>query len=100
MKKHKIYGANFLSTAKSISVENASLILYFPTSAVRIADKHEIKQAISNSLAQFMRLPKGFSLSFESIDSTNENRKHFKLMRHFKDKREGYGFKENIPKVA
>lgn len=84
MKNHKIYGANFLSTAKSVSVENASLILHFPTSAAKIADKDEIKQAISNSLAQFMRLPKGFSLSFKSIDSANENRKHFKLMRHFK----------------
>jgi len=84
MKNYKMFGANFLSTAKSISVENTSLILYFPISAVKIADKDEIKQAINNSLAQFMRLPKGFSLSFKSIDSTNENRKHFKLMRHFK----------------
>lgn len=87
MRERRIYGADFLSTAKDISVNNTTLTLYFPESNLKLADKDEIKQSIVNNLNQFIKLPDKFVLSFMSIDTTHEDRKHSKLIRHFK--REG-----------
>jgi DEAD/DEAH box helicase domain-containing protein len=83
----RMYGADFISTAREIRVNNTTLTLYFPESDVKLADKYEIKQSIVNNLKQFIKLPDKFSLSFESIDSIHEDRKHSKLIRHFQ--REG-----------
>ena len=87
MQDRRMYGADFISTAKEIRFNNTTLTLYFPESDVKLADNEEIKQSIVNNLKQFIELPDRFSLSFESIDIINEDRKHSKLIRHFQ--REG-----------
>ena len=87
MQDRRMYGADFISTAREIRVNNTTLTLYFPESDVKLADKDEINQSIVNNLKQFIKLPDKFSLSFESIDSIREDRKHSKLIRHFQ--REG-----------
>lgn len=88
MERQKNFGANLLSKATRLCVENASLILYFPESIVKLADKEEIKRAIINSLGQHLELPQGFTLLLESEAIADEGRKRSKLLRHFKDSKE------------
>ncbi len=87
MQDRRMYGADFLSTARGIRVDNTTLTLYFSESDVKLVSKDDIKQSIVNNLKQFIKLPETFSLSFERIDLTKDDRKHSKLIRHFK--REG-----------
>jgi DEAD/DEAH box helicase domain-containing protein len=87
MRDRRMYGADFLSTASGIRVDNTTLTLYFPESDLKLVSKDNIKQSIVNNLKQFIKLPDTFSLSFEMIDITKDDRKHSKLIRHFQ--REG-----------
>ena len=87
MERHGSFGANLLSKATRFCVENASLILYFPESIVKLTDKEETKRAIINSLGQYMHLPLGFTFLLESEAVADEGRKRIKLIRHFEDKK-------------
>lgn len=84
MMKKGVFGAKFLDRAEKVSVDEETLVLYFPKNVVKLFDRNEIKVLITNNFAQFVDLPSGFAINFKNSKNGDNALKRKKLVTHLK----------------